>query len=113
MRHTSQLSSCLDLSGLHCPAPLIHCLAALHKMPAGSDMRVTVSNLDALNDIALLLRRGPHRLLAWDQDANGRCHFHIRKAVKSRPRTQHTYSWVQLFLQRLGWAKPSGLVASG
>lgn len=112
MRNTSQLSSCLDLSGLHCPAPLIRCLAVLHKLSAGSELRVTVSNPDALNDIALLLRRGPHHLLGWDQDADGRCNFYIRKAVTTGRRRQLRVSLMQLFLQRVGWAKPAGLPAT-
>lgn len=112
MRHTSQLNSCLDLSGLHCPAPLIRCLAVLHKLPAGSDLRVTVSNLDALNDIVLLLRRGPHHLLGWGHDADGRCHFYIRKVVTARPRTQQRSRLMQLFLQQFGWVKSVGLLAT-
>ncbi|MBU1191476.1 MAG: sulfurtransferase TusA family protein [Gammaproteobacteria bacterium] len=113
MPQTTQPDSCLDLSGLHCPAPLIRCLATLHRLPVGNRLHVTVSNRDALNDIALMLRRGPHHLLDWWQDSDGHCHFHIRKAISTRPRARLTRSWVQFILQRLGWQRPIGQLSAG
>lgn len=113
MSQTTQPDGCLDLSGLHCPAPLIRCLATLHRLPVGSRLHVTVSNPDALNDIALVLKRSPHDLLDWWQDSDGRCHFHIRKTITTRPRTRLTLSWVQLILQHLGRLRPVGQPAAG
>lgn len=95
----------LDVSGLHCPIPLIHCLATLHRMAPGSHLRVTVSNRDALHDIALLLRRGPHRLLDWWQDDNGSCHFVIRKNGTTRPRIHAGVALLLWLRQHLGLPK--------
>lgn len=91
----------LDLSGLHCPAPLIRCLATLQRLPNGACLWVTVSNRDALNDIALLLRCGPYPLLDWQQDANGRCHFQIHKNGPTPARPRRAHSWLELLLQHL------------
>lgn len=110
MKRTIDMDCRLDLSGLHCPVPLIHCLAALQRLPNGASLRVTVSNRDALNDIALLLRRSPHRLLDWQQDANGRCHFQIHKNIPSPTRPKRTPSWLEL-LQRV--AETSALPSVG
>ncbi|MFN2309512.1 MAG: sulfurtransferase TusA family protein [Gammaproteobacteria bacterium] len=97
----------LDLSGLHCPVPLIRCLASLERLPVGAGLRVTVSNRDALNDLALLLRRGPHRLVGWRQGRDGRCHFHIRKRGPTPPRPQARVSLLHWLLRHLGVPWPT------
>lgn len=111
MKHgTDEVVCRLDLSGLHCPAPLIRCLAALHRLPHGASLQVTVSNRDALSDIALLLRRSTHRLLEWRQDDDGRCHFKIHKNPAAPARPQRTASWLETLLRRAG---TSCLVSAG
>ena len=112
MKHRIDEMNCLlDLSGLHCPVPLIRCLAALHRLPHGARLQVTLSTRDALNDIALLLRRSTHQLVDWQQDANGHCHFQIHKNAPSSACPSRTVSWLDLLLHRA--VETSTLVSVG
>lgn len=78
----------LNLRGLHCPAPIIRCRAALQRLAVGESLQVTTDTLDATRDLLLLLKRGGARYLGWRHDTQG-FHFLIQKQAETpRPLTK-------------------------
>lgn len=68
----------LDVSGLHCPQPVINCRAALAALQAGEVLYLLATDKGVEREIQGLVGRDAHVLEAhWE--AEGLRHFLIRK----------------------------------
>lgn len=52
----------LDLTGLHCPLPILRAKKALAKMESGAHLRIDASDKGAPNDFAAFCRQTGHIL---------------------------------------------------
>ena len=67
----------LDVTGHHCPRPVLHCKAALLKMHRGEILHLVASDPDSLREIPLLVTARGDELLEV-HTYQGQLHFHIR-----------------------------------
>ena len=72
----------LDVTGLHCPLPVISCRAALHGLRSGEVLYVLGSDRDIEREIKGLVGSLAHELEAhWETE--GLRHFLIRKGEQA------------------------------
>ena len=58
-----------DLSGLICPLPILRIKAAIARMAPGEVLKVTVSNLESVNEINHFARQSGHLVRAAEESS--------------------------------------------
>jgi len=98
----------VDVTGLHCPMPVIRCRATLARMMVGDVLRLRATDRDAHREIASLVAQFGHQLLAVHAGADA-VEFVIRKQVSMRGagrRVSQTLSWRACLMERLAGFAP-------
>lgn len=75
----------VDVTGLHCPAPVIRCRAALARMAEGDVLTLRATDRDARREIVGLVGKCGHQMIAVRERA-GAVEFTIRKRAPVRGR---------------------------
>lgn len=68
----------LDMTGRHCPQPVLYCMATLSKMRKGETLRLTASDPDSRREIPLLVAALQDELLEVRSE-NGLLQFLIKR----------------------------------
>ncbi|WJW76012.1 sulfurtransferase TusA family protein [Thiohalobacter sp. IOR34] len=88
----------LDVSGLHCPVPVIHCRAQLTLMAPAETLYIVGTDADLEAELARLAERFGHaRLKSWRE--NGRVHLLLQKNVRQQAIGD---DWLLRLARRLG-----------
>lgn len=74
----------IDASGLHCPQPVLRCMAALASMRRGEVLHLITTDPDAPREIGLLIRNSQHVLL-YSNSQDQLHHFYIEKNIAYKP----------------------------
>ena len=69
----------LDLSGLHCPLPLLKTKQALNKLSPGQTVKVLATDPGSERDFQVFAQQSGHRLLDMHQE-NGVFLYRLQKA---------------------------------
>jgi len=86
----------LDVTGLHCPQPVIKCKAVLATLDNGEILHMVSTDRDAPREIKQLISYSGNRLCNY-QLVDNKHHFQIEKC---KPRSQHKLSQTLMAVQR-------------